>query len=424
MAKSLKSLILFVVSIQQIYRRELFRDELGLGFEGVWKGFPKGCLIEGIVERSRESREEEGFCSAGLATRFLRVMSVKLAEEKMEGKYSLSDVVKSYRWLGHRGWTELNAIHPDYQVGKENYGWNLKHGTFPKVSYARSEKEIVSFVEKFSDSRICCFGINARSKIFTNDRGYARSAVESEIEISQNLLLDFDFETRKISDAQAAAAREFLKRAVQYFLDMGLLAPAKAATGRGYHLLFAYPGVLVRAHRDISERLGEFRDRFSNAYRREMADLEIRLDKTQDLRRMVRIYGTAKPTIGIVSKFYGGERVEDEKLRDHLLALQMPEAHSGVCTLRIGDELPSSFRSLLDRDKELKDLWYGRGKPDGTDTSRSGFDYSIARRLIRLGYRNIDEIATVLILRPNGGVKASGKAEGYVRRTIASALMK
>ena len=149
--------------------------------------------------------------------------------------------------------------------------------------------------------------------------------------------------------------------------------------------------------------------------------MEVRLDKTQDLRRMVKIYGTAKPG-GAVSRFYGGRRRLDPALRDYLLSLELGEQRAAPIDLPVDDQLPAWFNPLLARDAELALLWCGEGKPVHTDTTRSGFDFSIARRLLRLGYTDVADLATVLAHRPDGSVKNSGKGEDYIRRTIASAL--
>ena len=91
--------------------------------------------------------------------------------------------------------------------------------------------------------------------------------------------------------------------------------------------------------------------------------------------------------------------------------------------MKPGDELPDWFEGLLRQDKKLRDLRSGDGKATTTDISRSGFDYSIVRRLLWLGYRNIDDLATILALRPDGSVRQGGKGAQYIMRTIGSALM-
>ncbi len=337
----------------------------------------------------------------------------------MSEKYSLGDVRNSFQWLGHKAYTELNAFHPRYKRG--DFEWNRENKSFPVIWYTRKAAEVVRFVVKYSASRTVCYGINPRPRIFKKDSGYVRSALEDEIEISQNLLFDFDLESAQITKAQIFACKEFFKRTEGYFRELGLLPPVRAFTGRGIHLLFAYPEIMVKEHQDIGERLKEFRCKFCFEHKRNLDSLELKLDKTQDLRRMVRIYGTAKPDVGIVSRFYGQERIEDEALRGYLLRLALPEPEVKKGVLKIGSELPQWFQKLLETDKQIHALWSGTGKPGNTDRSRSGFDYSLAKRLIWLGYRNIDELATILALRPDAGVREKG--EQYIRRTIGKAIL-
>ena len=48
-------------------------------------------------------------------------------------------------------------------------------------------------------------GVNRREKVFRNENGYARSALETECGLSENLLLDFDFESGAVSEARVRA---------------------------------------------------------------------------------------------------------------------------------------------------------------------------------------------------------------------------
>ncbi len=201
---------------------------------------------------------------------------------------------------------------------------------------------------------------------------------------------------------------------------MGLQAPTRAYTGRRFHALLAYAAINTRRHADIGQRLRDFRNRFNDEHIHDLQGLEAKLDATQDLRRVVRVYGTSKKDVGIISRFYGQNRVEDEALREHLLSLttREPGQSSGHAStdgrsgleLKTATELPRWFVQLLEGERELKDLWAGKGKPSYTDQSRSGFDYSVVRRLLRLGYRDIDELATILSLRPGGA--APERAQG------------
>lgn len=347
------------------------------------------------------------------------------------GAVSIDDVCASYRWLGHARdqYTELVALHPEYRPGRENLDWNKAGNRFPRVAYARFETEVLRFVRQYHGERMVCFGLNPRPEAFANQHGYPRSAREDEIRVSQGALFDFDIKQDRVTRAHVAALERFLDFADDYFLDRGLSAPARGFSGRGYHLLFAYPAVSVAEYPDMADRLRLFAGEFAAAFEDELSLLSTKLDATTyDLRRVVRVYGTAKPRVGITSRFDGGERVEDRALRDYLLGLALPDLdRSASCDgamLNISQSLPASFSALLERDEEARALWVGEGKPDTADVSRSGYDFSLACHLFSLGYRNVDELATVLALRPGGAFQQSGKGEFYLRRTIANALMK
>jgi hypothetical protein len=118
----------------------------------------------------------------------------------------------------------------------------------------------------------------------------------------------------------------------------------------------------------------------------------------------------------------------------HLLGLKMSERSRpvgiggnplyGASLVSIYDRLPVVVESLIKRDEKLRDLWEGRNKPQDTDTSGSGYDFSIARRLIVLGVRDIDVLSTAIALRPGSSYCENGKDEQYLRRTVAAALTK
>lgn len=323
---------------------------------------------------------------------------------------------------------ELNALHHEYRAGRQHYEHN--RDKFPIVWFTKSESEVVEFVRKHHRTRMVAFGLNDRTQIHRNDRGFVRAAREEEIPAAKNLLIDIDPQTKNVTPAHDEALRAFIKEANDYFQDLGLQPPAHASSGRGYHLLFAYPAVATSECPAIAARQRAFVEHFSDDYHKELSRLEARVDSTQDLRRMVKIYGTAKPEVGVISRFYGGERTEDAELRTHLLAVEM-EAYSakplngkpsyGPLLLSIGSELPSVVAALMRNDHKLRDLYDGRGKVEG-DTTGSGYDFSLARRLLASGVSDVSAIATVLALRPGGSFQ-TGKDESYLRRTIANALL-
>ena len=177
---------------------------------------------------------------------------------------------------------------------------------------------------------------------------------------------------------------------------------------------------------DLGERLRTFRNHIARVFRADLSRLEIKLDSTQDLRRMVRIYGTVKPAVGKSSRFYGGRRVEDVQFLPYLIEHCQPTRRaqpSDDVAIVIGKELPPWFAKLLREDNAVRQLWHGTGKTAGTDQSGSGYDFTIIRTLSQRGHTNAHDLATILALRPGGGA-AHGKDQKYIRRTIQSALLR
>lgn len=347
--------------------------------------------------------------------------------------FSVRDVVAGFRFLhgGAAGLVELVALHPEYRRGRSHRGRNKAGGLWPRTWYGRGEEDVLAFVRKYAAERLVCFGLNPRPQVAVNERGYLRGSREEEIASVRNAVFDFDLKGDAVTDRRLSSFRRFLDSSLSYFLDQGFRRPAMAFTGQGFHLLFAFSSVRVAGCPDIGGRLRVFRDAYRGSFAQELSRQEAVLDSTEDLRRCVKVYGTAKPDVGIVSRFYApGVRVEDEALRDYLLSLVVPEP-GGNCgavgrragiALAVGEELPSWFGPLLSADARLRDYWHGNGKANGLDTSRTGYDFSLAQRLLALGHTDVAELATILTLRPDGA--AQEKGEIYVKRTIANALLR
>lgn len=346
--------------------------------------------------------------------------------------FSLDDFCRGYGWRGHEGVTELTALHPEHKPGRENFGWNKQHDALPRVGYARNVEEALAFVRRNYPGRMVCYSLNDRPRMFKNDRGYPRAAREEEIELSRNLFVDLDFENKKVSEAHKAEFKDAgLKEIDGYFQDLGFRAPEKADSGRGWHLLTAYAPIYVKDVPDIKERLRKFGREFARDLPHFLRKYEMKSDSVFDLRRLVKCYGTAKPNVGIVSKFYGSKRHEDNELRTYLLGMKLEQripANSsmtpafGPRLVNPADDLHEVVRSLIRLDRRLNDYWHNRGKLSG-DTSCSGYDFAVVRRLKTLGVGDIDVLATAIVIRPLGAVRQSGKGEDYVRRTIANALL-
>ena len=344
--------------------------------------------------------------------------------------FNAYDAVRSYQWLGHEGhgYTELLAIHPDYMSGRENYAQNVQNNAFPKVWYVEGEKQLVAFLSRYHGSHICCYGVNSRPEIIRNKGGYPKRASDDDIRVVQNFYLDFDVESGLLDRSKEKVLEDFIGSVDDYLSGEGLNSPARAFTGNGYHLLFALPAVDVEKHGDIGYRLDAFYQVIQDKFASDMASYGFKLDKTTDLSRVAKIYGTRKPGKVQLSRFYGAERVEDNSLLEYLLALPVEPSkktstRKAGLPVSTGSSLPEKFQRLLEENTELANLWNGTGKTSG-DTSRSGYDMSLMHACIKHGITDIKDLATILALRENGSAQGIGKGDDYIRKTLISALGK
>ncbi|MBW2067113.1 MAG: hypothetical protein JRJ03_19570 [Deltaproteobacteria bacterium] len=311
-------------------------------------------------------------------------------------------------------------------TGRGGRTWSTTGATapFPVVRYVRNGRQLLGLVERFHGTHMVCYGINPRPGIRRYPSGYPRAHRDSEIELVRNFFLDFDL--RAGADAKKLASLElFLEEVTGRVEDMGFLPPVRAFTGNGFHLLFAIPAVRVGKCPDIRERIRAFREKVLLGLGERLAAVGARVDSTDDLSRVAKIYGTAKPG-GRLSRFYGdGARREDKNLREHLLSLDVIRTArtGGLDSAGTGNirQLPEGFARLLEEDERIRNLWLGKGKETG-DLTRSGYDYSLLRECLARGITDVRELAAILALRPGGSVRDGPKGEQYIRVTIAKAV--
>ena len=283
----------------------------------------------------------------------------------MKATYNESAVRASHQWLGIRGVTELAAFHPAYAP---RVGARANPETFPRIAYASTLDEVVAFVARNAGERLVCMGLNPRPSALYNAKGYLRAAREGDMALSQNALIDVDIEAKEITPAHAQAVKVALDRVNEYFEDHQLQKPTRSFSGRGYHLLLAYPGVSLKAHPDVPERLRALTRQVRGEVRQDLASLEARIDDTADVIRKIKVPGTYKPSVGVLSTFPKVIRNEDHALRDYLLSLSLSadaadwNSRVGAKTpyaisLALDAQLPAWFTQLVHRDERIRALW-------------------------------------------------------------------
>ena len=339
--------------------------------------------------------------------------------------YIEDDIKRSFIWLNNRryGCTELVAVHPGCKPGKANFMENLKNKLLPIIWYIYRAEQAIDFVSRYHKDRTCLFGINPRPRELKNERSFRRSARDEDIMFIHNTYIDMDFTGEELTDEHIAEIELFIEKTEAYFEDIGINPPVTAFSGNGYHLLFAFEAIRVSDHPDIGLKLVAFKDQFVDNFSKGLKDLKLKVDSTQDLRRMAKIYGTKKPgpKFKRISRFYGDMRIPDPVLRNYLVSIEIKESDkpsSGI--IKYGD-IPASFQSLLKDNELASNLWEGKGKTEG-DTSNSGYDFSLIILCMKEGILDLNELASILVCRPNGAYRASGKGESYIKQTISSAV--
>lgn len=338
-------------------------------------------------------------------------------------EFDTESVLRSYRWLGHGNcWTEVYALHPKYRPGRESYHHNRRHRAFPVVWYVRDARQLLKMVRRFHGTRMVCYGINPRPGILRYQSGHLRAHRDPEIEVVKSFYFDLDL--REDAGGEELADLEFFLEQVSGKIEgWGFNAPVKAFTGNGFHLLFAIPEVKARECPDIGDRIRLFRERVFAGLEGRLAELSVQIDTTDNICRMAKVYGTAKPDRRVLSRFCGdGKRVEDSRLRDALLEMELLEGgpEDGL-DLEAAKDLPASFSRLLESDRKVRLFWMGQGKVVG-DLSSSGYDYSLLKECLAKGITDVKELAAIIALRPGGSVSNGTKGEQYVRHTISKAV--
>ncbi len=340
--------------------------------------------------------------------------------------FTKNDVIKSYSYLSHRqhGFTELLAIHKDYKPGRQNFKLNLENKRLPKVWYTKNINHVLWFVSKYHKDHTCCYGVNPRPGILINQKGRIRSAKEDDIKILNNFYFDIDCKKPKseLTDEYFAEVQFFIAGTECFFEDRGINPPGIAFSGRGFHLLFTPIPIQVDKHPDIKQKIIQFKIDYEQYCKDCLEKLNLKIDSTLDLRRMVKIYGTSKPNVYRPSLFYDMERVEDPALTKYLINIEVDNDSPAKSVVYISSGLPQNFQRILENNQLIQKIWDGTGKTQG-DVSNSGYDFSLVKLCLKNHITDINDLSTILALRPNGAFQKSGKDETYIKRTVSKAIM-
>ncbi|MBI4918093.1 MAG: hypothetical protein HY825_19800 [Acidobacteria bacterium] len=277
----------------------------------------------------------------------------------------------------------------------------------------------------------------------------SKAASDSDVSAVQSIVFDVDPDNPAgtlATEEQVRRSLEFVKAClVPHLTGHGFAEPVVASSGNGHHVWLAIPPIKNEPTAGVKERLHAFRDELATALKPDLDRLGLRLDRTFDFSRLIKVYGTRKADLNgaRLSRLLGdAERREDPALREHLLSLDVSTAPSSAEPatepIDLGDywtaPVPAEFSDLLSSDERLRKTWLG-AREDMNDSTRSGHDLSLAAQLVHRARRDPRlaslgdprSIAAVLWNAPYAKVKEverDGKrreAVRYLRRIILKA---
>lgn len=205
--------------------------------------------------------------------------------EKMEGEINLEDIKLTYRLLNHKGPTELRM---------------LKLGEYAIIKFVKNEDKFIETCLNFNGKRNIYVGIRDR-------RFDIKYAAKREDIVGLNLtVIDIDpIRPRDLPSNEIELKRAiFLSEKIRDFFKMsGFKPPFRGMTGNGVSLFFKTPYFLINDENrfEIEESLLWFENFIRDKFKKELFELNLKIDNMYDLPRIVKVIGT-KSIKGIESE--------------------------------------------------------------------------------------------------------------------------
>lgn len=202
----------------------------------------------------------------------------------MSEDFNLEDIKLTYRLLNHKGPTELRI---------------LKEGLYPIVKFVKSEDKFLNLCLSFNGKRNIYVGIRDR-------RDDIKYPAKKEDIVGLNLtVIDIDpIRPKNLpSNDDELNKAIFLSREIRkFFINLNFKPPLRAMTGNGVSLFFVFPYFLINENNryDVEESLLWFENFIRDKFKKELKELNLKIDNMYDLPRVVKVIGT-KSVKGIES---------------------------------------------------------------------------------------------------------------------------
>ncbi len=343
-------------------------------------------------------------------------------------RFDETAVRATYRYLHHArlGVTEIRVIAPDRTV--------------IGVGYFDSEDAFVSTCAAHNGRANLYAGIQPRPRPFlarnpNRLRPSRTGAQDRDIKWLTTLVIDID----PVRPKNSASTRDELtlaeRRATQiadWMASRHFQRPVRNMSGNGVQLWFAIPPHPIS--RDEFDAITFRVKYFEHRIRQRFSGDGVKIDSIYNLSRIIKVIGTqsikgdnsAHRPYRVSKPLNNFVRVEDARLLHAIQSVPIGQPTKRPRATHIASFHDRWLQVLIKVDTRLRELFYGNGKtdvsPDGKplDTTSSGYDYSLALELARLGITDPSPLASTLVTRPDGHARAKGQS--YIERTVALAL--
>jgi hypothetical protein len=144
----------------------------------------------------------------------------------------------------------------------------------------------------------------------------------------------------------------------------------------------------------------------------------LRIDGCYDFSRLKRVIGTYNHKAQRLSKIILEATLEDT-VREAILSIEVEDSQitNQKIPVNLSANLPEQFSKLLNRDKDVRELW-NQADP-GNDTSRH--DWLLGLKCIQAGITDPGELAVILMNNPYGKYQRDSRQD-YVQITVSKLL--
>jgi len=301
-----------------------------------------------------------------------------------------------YKFLNHKGLTEIRAIHPIEGLKGQHFVDDLQ--------------DFLEVCQRFSGKCNVYAGVNERK---------TQSGKSEDVTKLSVIPIDVDPIRPKgasSTEEQLKLAQRKMEKIKAWLKENFNCKPFITMSGNGYHIYIKIPPITIdEFNREVvTAKLKAF----INEVQKKFNDKKVRIDSTYDLPRVMKVPGTmsVKGDIWRLCKIIEANDEPCKEVREYLAKIRIEEPQGGEFYL--GAKKEEDFEAILKKDPKLKDLFEGKWEQYGFP-SRSEAEQSLLTKLVFYGFSE-DAIRAIMNRAKIG--KWREKGEAYKRMSIRKAI--